>query len=64
MYQKCTCRSLTYSLDLAPIDFKVFLVVKSDLKGHRFENFDELDFPIQCAVSFFDNEWCLGMFNQ
>jgi hypothetical protein len=40
-----------YSPVLAPIDFQVFPVVKSALKGHRFDNFQELSFAIRNVVS-------------
>ena len=31
-----------YSLDLAPVDFFLFPKLKSTLKGHRFDTFDEI----------------------
>ena len=53
-----------YSPDLAPMDFKVFPIVKSALKGYRFQDFRELALAIQRVVSTFDEEWYTDMFNQ
>lgn len=53
-----------YSPDLAPMDFKVFPVVKAALKGYRFQDFGELALAIQRAVSTFDEEWYRDMFDQ
>lgn len=53
-----------YSPDLAPMDFKIFPVVKSMLKGYRFENFEELNRSIRSVVASFDSEWYKDTFEQ
>ena len=37
-----TCRCVPYSHDLAPLDFAVFPYLKSQLRGRKFENLQEL----------------------
>jgi histone-lysine N-methyltransferase SETMAR len=53
-----------YSPDLAPMDFRVFPVVKSALKGTRFETFEHLSNATQRVVSQLDEEWYIDMFQQ
>ena len=40
-----------YSPDLATMDFHIFPVVKSALKGHMFDSFQELSFAVHRVVS-------------
>ncbi len=53
-----------YSPDLAPMDFRVFPVVKSALKGTRFETFEHLSNATQRVVSQLDEEWYIDIFQQ
>ena len=39
-----------YSPDLAPMDFGVFPVVKSALKGYKIDSFLELSHAVLCPV--------------
>ena len=53
-----------YSPDLAPMDFRVFPVVKSALQGHRYDNFQELSYAAQRVVSGLEADWYVNMFDQ
>ena len=53
-----------YSPDLAPMDFKVFPTVKSELKGYRFDDFEELGLAIQRVVASLSEDWYQDMFAQ
>ena len=44
-----------YSPDLAAMDFRIFSVVKSALKGRRFDSFQELLYAIHRVVSDLDS---------
>lgn len=46
-----------YSPDLAPMDFRVFPVLKDQLRGHRFDSKDELKTATQRIVQQFDSKW-------
>ncbi|KAH3859102.1 hypothetical protein DPMN_101749 [Dreissena polymorpha] len=47
-----------YSPDLAPMDFRVFPEVKSQLRGIRFASKQELTVAAKRIVSSFDADWC------
>lgn len=53
-----------YSPDLAPMDFRIFPVVKSALKGQRFDSFQELSNAIHRVVYDLESEWFRDMFDQ
>lgn len=53
-----------YSPDLAPMDFRVFPVVKTALKGQKFDDFQELSLAAQNVVSTFDEQWYLDTYQQ
>ena len=46
-----------YSPDLAPMDFRVFPEVKSQLRGIHFNSANELMLKTQRIVSSFDSQW-------
>ena len=48
---------LPYSPDLAPIDFRVFPEVKSQLRGIHFNSANELMLKTQGIISSFDSQW-------
>jgi histone-lysine N-methyltransferase SETMAR len=53
-----------YSPDLAPMDFRVFPVVKAALKGKRFDSFKELSYAAQTVVSGLDSQWYKDTYKQ
>ena len=53
-----------YSPDLAPIDVHIFPIVKSALKGHRFDSFQKLLYAVHCVVSDLGSMWITDMFDQ
>ena len=53
-----------YSPDLAPMDFAVFPCIKSELKGLRFTNDDQLKRATMRAVRKLDNRWCNSVFEK
>lgn len=53
-----------YSPDIAPMDFRVFPVVKSALKGRKFDNFYELSVAVKTIVKSFDEGWYKDVFRQ
>lgn len=53
-----------YSPDLAPMDFRIFPVVKSALKGQRFDSFLELQYAVHRVVATFDSQWYRDMFDK
>lgn len=59
-----TVEHAPYSPDLAPMDFRVFPVVKSALKGRKFDDFNELSFAAQNVVASFDRQWYIDIYEQ
>lgn len=53
-----------YSPDLAPMDFRVFPVLKTDLKGRRFDTFTDLSYAAQNKIADLDSQWYKDMFAQ
>ncbi|XP_052223523.1 histone-lysine N-methyltransferase SETMAR-like [Dreissena polymorpha] len=53
-----------YSPDLAPMDFRVFPEVKSQLRGIRFASKHELTVAAQRSVSSFDADWYRDTFDK
>lgn len=53
-----------YSPDMAPMDFRVFPVVKSALKGRKFDSFHELSVAVQCVVAGLDQRWYKSVYEQ
>lgn len=53
-----------YSPDLAPMDFAVFPRLKSELRGRRFENLDELRLATRSVVSHFEKDWYREVFDK
>lgn len=52
-----------YSPDLAPMDFRVFPVVKEQLRGVHFEDTNELTTAAQRIVRQFDSQWYRDTFD-
>ncbi|KAH3847940.1 hypothetical protein DPMN_090276 [Dreissena polymorpha] len=50
-----------YSPDLAPMDFRVFPEVKSQLRGIRFASKQELTVAAKRIVSSFDADWIMKL---
>ncbi|XP_061190225.1 histone-lysine N-methyltransferase SETMAR-like [Saccostrea echinata] len=53
-----------YSPDLAPMDFKVFPTVKSQLRGRKFDNIDELKYATRSIVSKLDKKWYRDVYDE
>ena len=53
-----------YSLHLALMDIRVFPIVKSALKGQRFQDFCKLRLAIHRVAFTFNEQWYRDMFNQ
>ncbi|XP_052238768.1 histone-lysine N-methyltransferase SETMAR-like isoform X2 [Dreissena polymorpha] len=53
-----------YSPDLAPMDFRVFPEVKSQLRGIRFASKQELTVAAKRIVSSFDADWYRDTFDK
>ena len=51
-----------YSPDLAPMDFCVFPTLKSELRGKRFDNLDQLRFAARTILSGKSVEWYRGIY--
>lgn len=52
-----------YSPDLAPMDFAIFPFIKSQLRGVRFEDSDELKYATRTIVSKIDSKWYSDVFD-
>lgn len=53
-----------YSPDLAPFDFAVFPRLKSDLRGNRYEDLQDLRMAVRSAVSQYAKDWYGQIFTQ
>jgi len=53
-----------YSPDLAPMDFRVFPELKSQLRGKRFDSADDLVQHTQAIVSSFTDSWYVETYNK
>jgi len=52
-----------YSPDLAPMDFRVFPELKSQLRGKHFDSADDLVKHTQAIVSSFTDSWYVETYN-
>lgn len=57
-------RNPPYSPDLAPMDFRVFPELKSQLRGKRFDSADDLVKHTQAIVSSFTDSWYVETYNK
>ena len=54
----------SYSPNLAPMDFSVFLTIKKKLKGRKFKSLSGLRVVVKTIVSQFNEQWYENMFDQ
>lgn len=54
---------LLYSLDFVLMDFVIFFFIKLQLRGVRFEDFDEFKYVIWIIVFKIDSKWYLDVFD-
>jgi len=53
-----------YSPDIAPMDFRVFPVLKRELKGKQYADFSELSRAAQTIIGRFDRQWYVDTYKQ
>ncbi|XP_052806201.1 histone-lysine N-methyltransferase SETMAR-like [Mya arenaria] len=53
-----------YSPDLAPMDFRVFPEVKRQLRGHRYDDVNELKIGAQRIVGSFPEDWYMETYDK
>lgn len=53
-----------YSPDLAPMDFALFPRLKSDLRGKRFADLNDLRMEIRRVLGLYEKDWFMEVFRK
>ena len=53
-----------YSPDCAPMDFAVFPQLKSDMRGRRFTDLQEIRMAVRKAISGYSSDWYSDIYNK